>query len=358
MRRLLAWGVAGLLAAGVATPAYAAAPERTGWWNALSAGAVVAPAPTTAAGDLRIANGPDGPLAYAAVLLTSPGATSATLDLLIRPGTVLGTPEVVACPTKTEAWTKGGNQPIAAAPGFDCAKGELVATLSADGKSLSFDLDAATASGDGRWSLALVPQTGSTTPFALDLQAPGPDSFTPAQADAVTDPGTTTDPAADPGTSDPDADTSGGAGSVGDLLLPGSVSDVPSDSGTAAPPLLPDSAPVLAVDSAPAPGLAGAAPQQQLPAGRLGTVATRPVAQDLPGNSRERFLALLMLVAISAGVGYLAGQQRPGPRLLGGRAGSAAAVAGVPEPPRRSDPRERGIGRFAKPRSAAPRRLR
>ncbi|MBC7374479.1 MAG: hypothetical protein H7323_10870, partial [Frankiales bacterium] len=177
MRRLLACGVAGLLATALSTPALAAAPERTGWWNALSAGTVVAPAPTTADGDLRVANGPDGPTAYAAVLLSAPGASSATLNLLVRPGTVIGTPQVVACATKTDDWTKGGNQPIAGAPAFDCTARELFGTLSADGATLSFDLDASTAA--GTWSLALVPQTGSSTPFALDLQAPGPDAFTP-----------------------------------------------------------------------------------------------------------------------------------------------------------------------------------
>ena len=69
-------------------------------------------------------------------------------------------------------------------------------------------------------------------------------------------------------------------------------------------------------------------------------------------------LALLALAGGSAAVGYAAGQQRPGPRLIGGRArlapAGAPAVAAAPGP----EDRPRGIGRFAKPRDTAPRRLR
>jgi hypothetical protein len=65
-----------------------------------------------------------------------------------------------------------------------------------------------------------------------------------------------------------------------------------------------------------------------------------------------------VLAGGSAAVGYAAGQQRPGPRLIGGRSRLATLPRdrSADEPPREERPR--GIGRFAKTRDAAPRRLR
>ena len=88
-------------------------------------------------------------------------------------------------------------------------------------------------------------------------------------------------------------------------------------------------------------------------------VAFRPALAAQDTGTGSRLLALLVLVGGSAAVGYAAGQQRPGPRLLGGRAASAVP-AGLPvqETAAAPDRRPRGIGRFAKARDAAPRRLR
>lgn len=352
MRRALLAGVLLVSPVVLAAPAAAADADRTGWWNRASAGTLALPAPTTAEGDLRVASGaPDAPSAYAGLLLVAPGSRSATLDLVVRPGSLLGTPEVVACPTATAEWPDGGNQPIDQAPAYDCVLGAAFGSLSEDGTTLSFALDDTTQVADGTWSLALVPSSESTAAFALDLQPPGEQGFVPAPPEAAPDAAPQTDPgpggptAGDPATGDPAPPLTADTGSaLPDLLLPGSS---PVDVPVAAPA----AAPQLAAAPADAPLPLAAAPA---------TVLARPVAQDLPGDERSRLLALLLLVALSVAVGYAMGKDRPGPRLIGGRAGSAAAVAAGPAdaPGGRRPSRERGIGRFAKPREAAPRRLR
>lgn len=331
-----------------AAAAVAAEPERTGWWNRASGGGLVAPAPTAAPGDLRVsALGPDQPTAYAAVLFTATGSPSATLDLEVRSTT--GTPEVSACPTGTGDWPEGGNQPYDKAPPYDCAIGAAFGSLSADGKTLSFVLDTTMQVEPGVWSLALVPQPGSASgPFTLDVVKPGPDVFLAAAPDATTD--TPTDTST--GTST-DSSTSSGGG-TGEAFLPGGFAAPPSfDGGTAqAPPLVAGGAEApLPEPAAPAPAVAAGAGPAVAP-----LILARPagVAEDL--GSGRRLLALLVLAGGSAAVGYAAGQQRPGPRLIGGRSRLAPAAPAAVETSR--DERPRGIGRFAKTRDVAPRRLR
>jgi hypothetical protein len=73
-------------------------------------------------------------------------------------------------------------------------------------------------------------------------------------------------------------------------------------------------------------------------------------------------------VGLSGAVGYAAGKNRSAPQLIGGRAGRAvvatgpvsggAASSGPASGGAEGAPRQRGIGRFAKQRERAPRRLR
>lgn len=351
--------LAAVTVVGLAAPATAAPADRAGWWTRASAGGVAVPAPTAMPGDLRITSGdPAAPTAYAAVLLTAVGATRGSLDLLVRPGSALGTGEVVACPTADTTWEAGDAQPYDTAPAFDCTDRSF-GTLSEDGTTLSFLLDESTQGALGSWSLALVPLPEGTAPFSVDLQAPGDAAFTAEP------------PASEPPADDEPFDPGTGEGTAVDPIAPGfeapagPTGSIPSGTDVTSAPLLAGTAPLSAAAPAPAPAgpapaLAGAAPL----AGTPRTVATRPVAQPVPGGERGRLLALLALVALSAGVGYAAGQTRPGPRLIGGRAGAAVvagagagavAVAGEAAQP---GARERGIGRFARQRDAAPRRLR
>jgi ABC-type branched-subunit amino acid transport system ATPase component len=106
----------------------------------------------------------------------------------------------------------------------------------------------------------------------------------------------------------------------------------------------------------PATASAAAVPAPQTAPQAFQPVTPAGVVEDL--GSGRRLLALLVLAGGSAAVGYAAGQQRPGPRLLGGRSRLAPAAAPALAEPPSAQERPRGIGRFAKARDAAPRRLR
>lgn len=329
------------------TAAAAAEPERTGWWNRLSGGGMSLPQPTTQAGDLRVASGPDAPSAFSALLYTAPGSVDATLDVAVRQGSTIGTPEVVACPTTTTDWPEGENLPYDTAPGYDCEAGLAFGSLSEDGGTLSFLLDVTTQIEPGVWSLALVPQPGSTTGlFSIDLQKPAPDAFVAAPADLPEDPA----PPSDGGS----GATGGGSGEPADPMLPTAVDPLAGSGSADLPPLVAggESA-ALPPPAAPGPAVASGVPQAAPPLFRTSPAG---VVEDL--GAGRRLLALLVLAGGSAAVGYAAGQQRPGPRLLGGRARLGTTPALAAATGGSAEERPRGIGRFAKARDAAPRRLR
>jgi hypothetical protein len=352
--------LASLTCGAVLLPAAAAAaaePEKSGWWNRLSAGGLVVPQPTAQPGDLRVASGADAPSAYAAVLYRTPEATGATLDLTVR--STVGTPKVVACPTREVDWPGGENQPFAAAPEFDCDAAMAVASLSEDGRTLSFVLDESSQIEPGVWSLALVPQPGSGNGvFRVDVEQPAPEAFVVTSSSELafftpSEPSTT-----ESGTSGSGSSTSGEPflpGGFDEPFLPGGFDEPflpggfdalagPPTSGTAETPL---------VATGPEPAVAGSAPPTT---GRRLLARPSAVADDL--GAGRRLLALHFLAGGGVAVGYAAGQQPSGPRLIGGRAGSGSATpAGAPVAPAQQD-RPRGIGRFAKDRSQAPRRLR
>ena len=340
-----------------ATAALAEEPQRTGWWNRASAGPLVAPAPTTEPGQLRVASGPDAPSAYAAVLYPTAGSTSATLDLKVAPGSTLGTPEVVACPTVTTDWPEGDNQPYSAAPEFDCEAGSAFGSLSEDGSTISFLLDSSTQTEPGVWSLALVPQPDSTSGlFAIDFEKPDAAAFMAAPADGSTDAGSGFEPQPfDPGTTGGD---SSGSGSSGDAFFPSFEAPPSFDTGgtgtaEVAPLVAGGDEAALPEPTAPEPAVAGQAPANPP------VLLARPAGVVEDVGTGRRLLGLLVLAGGSAAVGYAAGQQRPAPRLIGGRARALpAAAAATPVPAAPVEERPRGIGRFARVRDAAPRRLR
>lgn len=347
----------GLALTGALLPASAAlaeAPERTGWWNRLSAGTVVAPAPSTAEGDLRIGNAPDGPTAYSAVLYPGSGATDATLTLEVRSGRTLGSPEVSACLITSDTWEPGGNQPFATAPEYDCALGNAIGELAPDGSTLTFLLDATTQDATGAWSLALVPTPGSTAPFDLEVAEPEADAFVASPPDASSE---------EPFVSDPDDSFDAGTEpEQGDAFAPGGFGELPPSlgEGVTEQPLLAGGA------DAPLPETEAAGPEPAVAGGAAPGAAAAPVLLTQPAGVVEdlgtgrRLLALLVLAGGSAAVGYAAGQQQPGPRLIGGRSriGAAPSTAGAAAVAVPAEERPRGIGRFAKQRTAAPRRLR
>ena len=340
---------------GGAGTAQADEPRRTGWWNAASAGGVAAPS-TTSADDLHVGNGGTGPLAVAAVSYIGQPYTSATLTLHIVSNTAAGTPAVIACPTKDDTWKAGGDQPLSDAPAYTCQGQSITGIVGKDtgGATLTFLLDASTQLTLGTTTLALVPVTGSTTPFSLDIAKPGATSLVVDGAQArppgrrpSTQPPTPTTaspiPAA-PGSSSPSGPAPAGLSAGSGLSGAVSLSQPPDGVAPALAPPLPSAAgPSLA------PQVAGAGAQ---------VGASTPVALHAADRAaglstdRERGIALVLLVALVGGLGYLLGnKQTPPLRLLGGRARAAGIVddGGAVRPG--------GIGRFSKPRTAAARRL-
>lgn len=329
MRRLLA--VVALTGAGMLAcvpAAQAQGPARTGWWNTATVSGTALPA-TTPPDQLHLAQGPAGPLAFAAVSYPVPTYASAELVLHVASGSEIGTPAVLLCPTRDDRWKAGGDQPVDAAPAFDCAGRSVTAVLGSDaaGTTLTFLLDPSLQLAPGTTSLAVLPAPGSA-PFSLDLAAPDALSLTVGQAPApvVRNPATT--PPTQPGTDAvaPPAGT-GFAPPPGQVpfVLPPAVVSPPSLATSVLPPTV-------------------AAPQ--VPVGTAQAVRLRL------STSEGRREATVLLALVVGGFAAVLSQQRREPlRLLGGRSRAVDSPAEVTGP-------ARGIGRFARPRSSAAKMLR
>lgn len=326
-RLVLAGGLAVLGCASATGPAAADAPVRTGWWTAATVGGTAAPLPTTADTDLHVASGPQGTLALAAVDYHVLPVDTATLVLHITPNSLVGTPVLYACPTKDEGWKGGGDQPYDTAPVPQCTGRQVQGVVGTD--TVTFLLDSRSQLLPGVLSLALVPAAGST--FSLDLTAPGTASLTVAPAEEPAPAGGTTVPEAAPAAvGSPPAAAAPGAPAAAPLPALGPSAPLPAAAPSEVTPPLLAGTPATGGTSAVA---AGQVPLQPAAATRLTT------------TDEGRRLATALLVLLVGAGGYLLGKDtRPPLRLLGGRALRAGPV---PE-----DGPVRGLGRFARPRSA------
>jgi hypothetical protein len=359
-----------------AAPAGAVTPIRTAWWNEAPLGLVLAPS-GVGAGQLAVGQTTGSPAAVSALDYAlpadtpDPAASGATLTLDLDPSSSFGTAAVVACPIPPAdaGWKAGGDQ-TGPPPVTGCAAGQAVTgQANPAGTSLTFALTAAQQDGThpGRFDLALVPDPSASAPFEAVFNQPTASDFTaaaPAPAASSSPPSTigsapapTTAPAPgpapgptpSPAPSSSPAPAGGFAPSAG-----GSFSSFPSQaapvSGPVASAPLPGSAPTSA-SSGPAATAASGQPG--------GVVATaNPAATVGPSwlsGRRQRLLGVWLLV--DAGLVLLlfgAGRERA-PRLLG------SVGAGRAEPEEGSgDGAEgeiRGVGRFARPRTAPPHRI-
>ena len=188
-------GLAPVLLLSAASTAWADAPSKAGWWNAMSAGGAALPLPTTNTDDLHVSQGPNGPAAYAALAYDILGqtVTAATLELKVVANSAVGTLDLMACPTKDASWKAGGDQPIAAGPQYDCAKG-VVGAASSDGSTVTFFLDAP-ALGSTGYSVAIAPSAGAV-PFSVDFAKPAAASLTLQVEAPPVEPGPAVPPAA------------------------------------------------------------------------------------------------------------------------------------------------------------------
>jgi hypothetical protein len=317
---------AGLWLVGSGTSANAQAPVRTGWWNTATVSGNALPS-TTSPGNLRVSGGPSGSMAYAALSYHVPTYASATLTLHAVAGTEIGTPVVLACPTQTDTWPAGGDQPIQAAPAFDCAGRSVTAVVGSDslGTTLTFLLDPSQQVAPGVTSLAIVPGEASTA-FSLDLAVPDEHSLNVAAVSPS--PAPTQEPTvrATAGSAPPRSQALPPpfTGQATPLSAQSGVAPTPSVVATVPPVILPESAASLPVSSA-----------------GPGSGTSQPVRRD----------AAVLLGLLAGAFAYLLVQHRSAPpQLIGGRA--RAMTPTEPEGP------ARGIGRFARVRSAPARGLR
>ena len=298
--------------------------DAYGWWNKAQALPVQGdptglglpelsvPAPPTVPEDgLYVSNEASGPAAFAAVRYRAGGGQ---LTLALAEGSALtGAEELAACKVP------GGFQPAQngrweAAPAYE-EEGCTEAVAAEDGTTLTFEAPASWASSFGDISLAIVPTPGSATPFSLAFTAPTDASFVGSGA-----------PSSTPSSFSP---SSSPASSSFAPSKPSAFA-APSTPSVASPPVVEDE-----VASAPVP----------VPAATNAAVTT-PASSDT-----AKWVAMGLLVAIGAGLWVLSSKQARAPRLLGS-IGSGATAA--PAPVAATDRRPRGVGRFARPRSAPP----
>jgi hypothetical protein len=346
-------------------PAGADAPAAVAYWYRpapASALPAATPAPQVPKGGLYVANDPsadpaadpaltpagqNGPSAYSAVRFDAADGSSAILTLKIAQGstTQVG-PVLAACPV-TGAWNPsadGGPSPYDLRPGYDCTT-TVKGTFSPDGSTVSFSLTGAFAFVQGTFNVAIIPDPASqpAPPFSMAFEAPDATSVVvtqPFDSSSSTEAGTATVAPDTPfvASSSPTLDSSAFAGS--------SSASLDSGAALASPPTT-------------------TAPVATKGGGGGGTAAALPAAVHLPGvkdKRVERLMAVGLLFALGAAWWWVGGQAPRAPRLLGslgggrdsaidGGAPAAAAPASAPAP------RLGGIGRFARPRLAAARRL-
>ena len=352
------------------TSAVADAPVQTAWWSAMSAGGQAAPDPATPEGGLHVSVASGKVLAYAAVLYSLAEGSTATLEFkvsnvtatpIVNPTSPSTNPaaDIVACPTKN-TWKAGDGQPIDTGPGYDCTR-SIPGNLSEDQKTLTFLVDTSVETIPGQLSLAIVPVVtdnipgagtpapiDTTQPFSLDTEKPDATSLTITSSAALPPP------------PPPPSSSSTTTGTTA-----GSTSASSTGAGSGSPSVnLPGS---LTSDSSSAASDAGTAP---VVASQTGTPAATPAAATVPAKSdRAHNAALAMLLLIGIGlVAMSSGQMQRAPRLLGGAgrhaarpgdaAGATAAAAPVAAPVMpMMGYGTRGLGRFAKVRTEAPRPL-
>ena len=361
-------GATGLAAATWPASAVADAPVQTAWYNAMSGGSQSAPDPQTPPGGMHVAVSSSQVLAFGAVQYALAAGSTATIELkvsnltatpVVNPTSPTTNPaaNVVACPI-TGTWKAGDNQPMDAAPKYDCTH-SLFGSLSADQKTLTFLADSSMETVPGQLSLAIAPvvtdeipgagtpaPADTTQPFSLDIDKPDATSLTvtstavaPPPPSAPKGGGTSASGSTDSGTATANDSSAGGSSSVS---LPGAMTGSAGTSSTTDT----GSTPVVAPTNA--------------------TPNAAPAAAALPAkNDRAHNAALAMLLLIGLGiVAMSSGQMQRAPKLIGGAgrhaalAGGAGAAAAAPAPAVPMTPYgNRGLGRFAKARTEPARPL-
>lgn len=349
-------GLAGVLA--MPLPVGAEAPTEQGWWYKARSGPLgAAPLPPPASvpeGGLYVANDPSGHAAISAMRF-SDDVGNATLLLRVS-GTTLAAPgeppEIVACPAAS-GWEPAENGAWDDRPEAACDRAASTGVLSSDGEEMSWFISESFVA-DGGIDLVLVPRDGAP-PFSVTFEAPDEETLMgPGSFGGDFDSGSNFE-FDDDFDSDPGFDPGAGGGSPGGGFDPGPTPPPAPSSGGSSDDFAVDPAPPVEVpddgegDATAAPGVPGSGP---------GT----PTAQQAPLTDEGRtaqVAAVLTLMAIGGALFWLGSQPVRAPRLLGSLGGSGTAVAAAATAADASIVRapSRGIGRFARPRTAPPTRL-
>jgi len=346
---LRAGAVTSLAAAAIlgfsASPAAAAAPSKTAWWNTAGSQTAstplgvyppVTPPSPTPKGDLQVSNGPDGQLAFAAVQYSAPssGASGqvgsldlqATLTLSLDKSYTVGTPSVVACPT-VSSWSAGSDQAASTAPQYDCGNGaSSTGTYSSSKQTVTFSLTPAQEdlSQPGVFSLAIVPAPGSTSSFIATFSSPGKDSFELA-SQGQSESGYSTGSGSAQGASTSSSST-GGSPSTGGYSGSGYPSSSYSNPVLSPPPFTPissaggsylsPSATGLSPTSLGATNTASPAPSSS-GSGKyaLGAPLSRNAAKSTSPTT-QRTLAILVLVALGVALAIVGSKPTKAPSLV------------------------------------------
>jgi hypothetical protein len=302
---LLAFGVSALALVFSASPVHAEAPSKTGWWFELQTKTLPAPLPSPPVvpdGGLYVQQGPQGPTAYGAVHYDAKSAMSATLTLVIAPGSTpaqLGTP-VQACAT-SGSWDAPNPSPgpWESAPkyGQPCTPGKIAA----DGSAVAFFFDSSFVKSDAL-DLAIAPADGSR-PFSLVFNKPADQSLS-----------LTSKPGSLP--------SSGGSTSATHATGATGSASAASHLSTAAP---------VAKPATPAAPTTPAAPAAATTPSSVANSVLNVAGLGDPDRG-ERAVALAGASALVIGWWLLSTRALPMPRLLGALASGGGSPSGAADP--------------------------
>ena len=319
------------------TQAGADTPYQFAWWNRVQVvapglGGVVPAPPTVPQGGLYVSGSSTSVTSISALRYAVEGAVDGVLKLSVASGSAAGA--VIDACAITGAWAQGENQAFETAPTYDCAV-KATGAVDAAGTTITWNIPA----GLYRSELAVVDIVlvpGGPAPTQVAFAPADDSSFTHPPVEAATDA-----PPAESGALAPE----GALGPAAEGSPSGSLS------------LEPATAPLREVGTPVETG-APDAPTGSRTGGGAAAFPLTPsqVASALTDDDSrpERIGAFVVLMLLAGALWLLGGRQVRAPRLLGGPATAAAltdAAGGA------AAVRVGGIGRFARPRTAAPKRL-
>jgi hypothetical protein len=254
-----------------------------------------------------------------------PSQAAGTLILSKAPNSSTQGASLQVCPI-TSQWKAEENGAMADAPKYNCPAAPVAGQVSPDGNTVTFTLASSLMTQPGQFDLAVLPS--GPAPFVVKFAKPDQGSMSVSAPPA---PPTSTDTGASstPGAATPLTPATALAGPTRAPSTPALSASIPTDAPLAAAPPASPAAPAAASPS----------------------LGLRPAGHG-SGWTKERqqqVMSVGLLMAIAAALWWMGGAAQRAPRLLGSLGGRK------PEPQAAAAVRMGGVGRFARPRTAAPR---